>query len=77
MYYITFGLMMLLSYGQWKKLKSVKKTQINQRRKHQMVTIAFGMSYFARAAFNSIQSVVGSDKMKNFKAYGGDYNYGW
>lgn len=77
MFYLTFGLMMLLSYGQWKKLKSVKKTQLNQRRKHQLVTLAFGMSYLARAAFNTISSIVGYDKMTNFKEYGGDYNYGW
>ena len=27
MYYITFALMMIVSYLQWQKLKSVKKTR--------------------------------------------------
>jgi hypothetical protein len=60
-YYITFALMMLMSFLQWQKLKAttIKSSRRQQRRKHQLVTLAFGVSYLVRAGFNTTQYSLG------------------
>jgi protein-S-isoprenylcysteine O-methyltransferase Ste14 len=53
MYYLTFAMMMWTSYLQWKKIKEVKQTEQSQRRRHQIITLVFGLSYLVRAFYNT------------------------
>jgi hypothetical protein len=41
------------------------------------VTVAFGVSYLFRAAYNTIQFGVGYEHMNSFKNYGGELNFWW
>jgi hypothetical protein len=56
MYYLTFILMMLTSYLQWKSLQGLNKQDEGQRKRHIIVTFVYGLGFLVRAIYNTIQS---------------------
>jgi hypothetical protein len=54
MFYLTFAFMMLTSWLQWDSFRKMRRTQTSQRRRHLIITAAFGFSFLLRAIFNTV-----------------------
>lgn len=74
MYYLTFLLLMFMSYLQWKSLKKLKKLDEGQRKRHITVTFVYGMGFLIRAVYNTIQSVFAREIIK-FRKDPFDWNF--
>lgn len=67
-YYLNFVLLLLTSLLQWQKYKSIINTQLSQRRKHTMLTLAFGCSYILRAIYDTLQTTeIGAKAIENLR----------